>query len=210
MKRIIVIVAAMALMTVGADQARAGSIAGPSSFSVVGGSDTMWGIEFLALQNSTLTGFDYHHHPDTFGQPFTGTVSVYDETTNTTVYSSAYGTGTPTVISYSGLNVALQSGHLYGLIATSSIVSGGNDEVSQVLSPYSSDPAYPVSNADISVTGGIFSTGGAFQKSNYWAAFTNITTNSGAVPEPASISMLGVGIASLAFYARKRWNSIAA
>jgi hypothetical protein len=209
MKRTLAILATLALLTLGVDRARASSIAGPASFPIVGGTDTMWGIEFVALQNSTLTGFDYHHHPDTFGQPFTGTVSVYDETTSTTIYSSAYGTGTPTVISFSGLNITLQSGHLYGLVASSSIVSGGNDEVSQVLSPYSTDPAYPVSNADISVTQGIFSTGGGFQQSNYWAAFTNITTSSGAVPEPASLSMLGVGVAGLAFYVRASKKPVA-
>lgn len=77
MKRTIVTIAAMAMLLQCEDRLRAGTIAGPSSFGSVGGSDTYWGIQFDALQNSTLTGFDYNHRGPTNGSAlFNGTITV--------------------------------------------------------------------------------------------------------------------------------------
>ena len=80
----------LSLTVFAAAEARAGVIVGPTTFSNVGGVDTLWGIQFTALQDATLTSFDYNHNPTTFGNPFSGTVSVIDTTSSMTVYSANY------------------------------------------------------------------------------------------------------------------------
>jgi hypothetical protein len=204
-KRASLMLAALALLLGGERQARADIIAGPSSFPVIGSNDTSWGIQFTALQNSTLTGFDYHHHPDTFGQPFTGTISLKDLTSNTTVYSTNYNTGTPTIIPYTGLNIPLTAGDVYQLVATSSIVSNANDEVFTYSSTFGgSFPPFPVANSDISVTQGVFNNNPGFTENNAWAAFGNITTSAAAVPEPTSLALFGMTIGAAGLFGWRR------
>ena len=60
------VLSALALAFLGLGQVSADTIAGPSSFAVVGGTTPVWGIQFTALDNSTLTGFDYNHNPTTW------------------------------------------------------------------------------------------------------------------------------------------------
>src|SRR4051794_20529106 len=84
----------------GAGQAKAGLIAGPATFPVAG-TDTSWGIEFKALDNSVLTSFDYHHLIITGPPPtsrFSGTVTLFDKTTSTTVFTQNYAPGSPFTI----------------------------------------------------------------------------------------------------------------
>lgn len=182
------LVLAIAILFAGLKQADAAIIVGPTTLPNSGSSsDTNWGIQFTALQNTTLTGFDYYHLP-TFGpNPFTGTITLTDITTSTAVFTSPYGPGAPTIINFSGLNIALNGGDKYQLVATAPPLFGAIDEVFQYVSLDSPAFAYPVSNADISVTSGVFSglnTG--FEATAQWASFKNIVT--ATVPEPASLA----------------------
>jgi hypothetical protein len=183
------------LTALAAPDLQAGVIAGPSAFSVVGGSDSLWGIQFTALDNSTLTGFDYNHrNPVPFGNPLTGTISVNDLTTSSTVYTYNYGTNAAQDLAFSGLIVSLTAGHDYQLVATSTVLYGGNDEVYEYITPFGTAPAYPTADSDIRVTQGVFNNSPGFQENYAWGAFTNITTMS-AVPEPAT--SFGAGMAAL-------------
>jgi hypothetical protein len=183
-------------------QARADLIAGPTNFGSVGGSDTFWGIQFTALQASTLTGFDYNHrNPAPFGNPISGTISLNDLTSNSNVYSYNYSADAPQVIGLAP-NVSLVAGHVYQLVATSTVVSGGNDELFEYIHPFGTAPAYAFSDSDISVTQGAFSSG-SFEDAYAWGAFTNIATNDGQIiqvaqsaPEPSSLFLVA-GIVGL-------------
>jgi hypothetical protein len=186
------ILPALSLLLVGPGQASAASIAGPSSFTVVGGGDSFWGLQFTALQASTLTGFDYNHRAPTFGNPISGTISLNDVTSGTTVYSATYGVNVAQVIAFAP-NVALRAGDVYQLVASSTTVLGGNDEVYSYIAKFGGTaPNYTDADTDIAITQGAFSSGG-FQNSAAWGAFTNIATQSGtnigiqSVPEPASV-----------------------
>lgn len=197
---------ALTLLFLGLGQVKADVLAGPSSLPIIGGNDTLWGIQFTALTSATLTGFDYNHRDNNFGDNgLFGTISLNDVTTSTTVYTSPYGTNQPAVISFTGLNIALNSGDVYQLVATSNVISGGNDEVYQYGVLDSPPFAYPVSNAHISVTQGVFNNNPGFQEANAWAAFTNITTTAAAVPEPGTYAFLGsLGLTGAALLRRKR------
>ena len=104
---------------------------------------------------------------------------------STTPYSQAYAVGSPEVVPFTGLNIALAAGDVYQLVASSTIVSNGNDEVYQYGVLNSPPFAYPVSDTDISVTQGVFNNNPGFQESAAWGALTNITTTSAAVPNPS-------------------------
>ncbi len=201
MKRAFWILAALVCLFGGAGQAMAGTLVGPTSFAVVGANDSLWGIQFTALDNSTLTGFDCNHNPTSFGNPFTGTIYVNDITTSTNLFTQDYTAGSSNPLVFAGLNVALTTGDAYQLVATSDIVSGGNDEAFQYVVGQ-----YPISNSDISVTQGVFNNNPGFQESNAWGAFNYITTTS-AVPEPGTFSLLGIGISGLIGYIRRRKRS---
>lgn len=198
MKRTIAILAVMTMVVLSGGRARAGTVAGPASFGSVGGSDTYWGIQFDALTNSTLTGFDYNHRgPSNGNQFFTGTITVNDITSSTQVYTTNYGTSSPDPIAYSGLAISLVAGHTYQLIASSNIVFGTNDEL------FAYTNAFPQSDAEISVTQGVFTETPGFMDANAWGAFNNITT-AGSVPEPASLALFGMGLVGVAAFARNR------
>ena len=150
-----------------------------------------------------MTGFDYNHNPTTFGNPFSGTVSLIDATTSTTPYSQAYAVGSPAVVPFTGLNIALAAGNVYQLVASSTIVSNGNDEVYQYGVLNSPPFAYPVSDTNISVTQGAFNNNPGFQESAARGAFTNITTTSAAVPEPSTLRLSLIGIVGVLIYTRR-------
>ncbi|MFI5456701.1 MAG: PEP-CTERM sorting domain-containing protein [Isosphaerales bacterium] len=203
MKRVALISAAVVLLVIGAAQVKADTIVGPSAFGSVGGNDTLWGIQFTALDNSTLTSFVYNHNPTTFGNPFSGTISLNDLTAVTTPYTSPYAAFSPNPLPFSGLSVGLVAGHDYQLVATSNILFGANDEVYQYGVLNTPPFSYPVSDTDITVTQGVFNNNPGFQESFAWGAFTNITTSS-AVPEPGSLTLLGIGALGLVGYVWRR------
>jgi len=168
------------------------------------GTDSSWGLQFTALQNSVLTGFDYNHLPvQGIPSPFTGNISLTDITTSTLLFSQNYLPGSPNpVITFSGLSILLSAGHNYQLIATSNTQFGARDE----RIGYNLFGFYPVSNADIFVTSGVangVNTG--FVGNDVWYAFSNITT--APVPEPASLaiwSLVGMTGVGLGWMRRKR------
>jgi hypothetical protein len=194
----------VALLWGGTGRAKAGVIVGPTTLPFEG-TDTSWGLEFKALDNSTLTSFDYNHlvvtgPPPT--NPFSGTVTLVDKTTSTTVFTQNYSPGSPFTIHMTP-NVALHAGDVYDLFATTTgLVQGAQDEVFQYVSLNSPPITFPVSDADISVTSGYvngLTTG--FAATNQWGAFKNLTTTAAplaAVPEPTSLALLGLGTAALA------------
>ncbi|HEY3967204.1 MAG TPA: PEP-CTERM sorting domain-containing protein [Planctomycetaceae bacterium] len=191
---------AIAALLGSTQQGVADIIVGPSPINLTGGGDSDWGIQFHVLQESTLTGFDFNQHPfNTDGtNSFTGTITVYDVTnpsTPTSVFTVGYGSpsGTPNVISFTGLNVALQAGDNYQLVATSNSLFGTNNEAFA----YVPAGTYPDSNSDISVTSGVYSgntTG--FSGTRQWYAFSNITTAT-VTPEPGSLLLLSTGLATI-------------
>jgi hypothetical protein len=151
----------------------------PLSLSEVG--NTNHGIEFTTLDDSTLTSFIYNCQGDADTVELTtGTGTVLDMTS-----IPANGGTNPSAFTAS-VNWSLLSGNVYRLIGTtpSNGLFGG--------------ASYPVSDADISVTSGIFSSS---QTSSFWSDFSEITTTSTSnVPEgylavptlAALLSMLAV------------------
>lgn len=193
MKRATLILATLVLLLGGVNQVNAGIIVGPTSFDVVGGNDTSWGIQFTALQNAILTGFDYNHLSNQFGNPLSGTLSLNDITSSTNVFSTPYPAFAAQVLSFTGLSVALIAGHNYQLVASSTVLFGGNDEVYQYGVLDTPQFFYPVSNSDISVTQGVFDQNPGFQEGAAWGAFKNIATEV-QVPEPGTLFLLGTGL----------------
>jgi PEP-CTERM motif len=202
MRRATAILSALDSLIGVVERTNAGTIAGPTSWTVTGAGDTYWGIQFTALQDSTLTSFDYNHRGTSNGSSlFYGIIFLIYITTNTTVYTSNYGTGLASVVPFTGLGIARHSGDVYQLVATSNVQFGTNDELFQYLFANNIVLAYPTSDSDISVTQGALSTGG-FENTHAWGAFNNITTAS-AVPEPGTLGLLGIGALGLIGYVRR-------
>ena len=67
-------------------------------------------------------------------------------------------------------------------------------------------PVYPNSNADISVTKGVFDQNPGFQEANAWGAFSNITT--APVPEPSTLAGALVAAAMGVTYARRKRRTV--
>jgi hypothetical protein len=66
---------------------------------------------------------------------------------------------------------------------------------------------FPSANAHIRVDGGF---GVGSLQSEYWFHFNDLTTsdsNTAPVPEPGTIALLGLGMAGLAIYGKRRKNS---
>lgn len=195
------LVSAVLLSTILAGSASAGVIVGPSSFpNGPGYPDTSWGIQFTALRNVLLTGFDFHHRA---GQGVTpsGTITVFDVTASMSAYTTPWGPDNSGLVSFAGLTVPLTTGHVYQLTATST--AGSTDERFQYQQ--SGQFLFPTSNADISVTKGVFSNSDAFTNNNAWAAFGNITTAVAPVPEPATLLVFGgLALAGAVGYRRRK------
>lgn len=167
----------------------AGIINGPAmTGDVTGNSD--WGIRFTALANGTLDGFDYHT------QGFAGTIRLRNANDNSILHSYAHAA--LSTVSLSNLGWALTANSVYDLVGIFDGVNNGRQANFNVF-----PNTFPVSNADISVTSGIFS-GNVFTA--IWGSFNNIATNQiAAVPEPGSASVLaGVLIAGAAVRRRKK------
>lgn len=188
-------------------------IPGPTSFPI-SARDNNWGIQFTALANSTLTGFDYNHLPAGGVNVFTGQITLKNITQATTLLTINYVPGIPTVTHYTGLNVALHQGDVYQLLATSVLDANfglARDEVF-TYDGVANFTAYPVANTHIRVTSGVYdnlTTGFAATRS--WPSFNNITTQAAAaVPEPASLALWSMlSVAGVAAW-RRRKNAIAA
>ena len=86
------------------------------------------------------------------------------------IYDTSYtGTAGSSVISFTGLSIALTSSHVYELIA---IPSSSNKYSDEVVVPVYPSPLYPIANADLSVTSGVFSgaTGSGYPTAFEWAS----------------------------------------
>lgn len=156
---------------------------------------TTTGLEFQALDNSTLTGFTYQNQ----GQADT---IVLTDTAGTILQSISTPAGTPT--DAVSVNWALTSGKSYWLLQT----IASNELFSGYNLPLPSD-------ADIAVIfSGTFDYGIPAAVSNsqnwgsneLWAGFNNLTTVSGTVPEPSTWAFLTVGLFGLGAALRRRRN----
>jgi hypothetical protein len=118
------------------------------------------------------------------------------------VYMYNYPINAPRVLLLSP-NVPLIAGDRYQRVASSKSALGGNDEVFDYLTKLGGTaPNYPISVSDITVTGEAFSSGKS-EDTGAWSGFTNIPTGQ-EVPEPASLSLFGLGIVSAAGYVYRR------
>jgi hypothetical protein len=207
MIRMIFVPALLALLgvAINGQVVRADTINAPGTFTTQGSADTTWGIQFTALQNTTLIGFDYFHDHAQFGSSFSGTLEVIDTASpSTPLYSATYPIGSLPTISTTGLNVQLSSGHVYQLLASSS-------SPTEEWFYSSSTIPYPASDSDISVTTAVYvgSDNTPFMTSHTWAAFTNIQTSdlpspTSTTPEPSTLALLAVGCGCIMTYCHRR------
>ncbi|MBS0264103.1 MAG: hypothetical protein JSS02_19360, partial [Planctomycetes bacterium] len=190
----------------GAQASTIDTLTGPTVAALashIGGPDTSWGIDFKALQNTTLLSFDFVHRgvggAGGSSANFFGTIKLIDVTAAPSLlYTYNYAKNAPGVITYGSLSVPLIVNHIYRLEASSNRVNNTNDEV-WATSAAAGFPAYPVANTVISVTRGFFSSTPlptSFQSTRQWGAFRNIVTRTDTqgpvvVPEPASVLVFG-------------------
>ena len=168
---------ALALLSaLGAANSHAAVLAGPIlDTHNIGWNNT--GIQFTALQDTTLQSFDFQN----YGANDTIELTLTD---GSIVYSTPFTGGGSETTSTVTANWALTSGTTYALIS---------------LDPNNSKytvAAFPVSNSDIRVDGG-YSSLTAGLVPGYWFHFNNLTTGSGSIPEPSSLTLLGLGCFSL-------------
>lgn len=156
---------------------------------------TDWGIEFTAQGNSTLVGFHY------VNKGLADTLRLKNISANTSVdIGSPNSVKTGPIQTFSGLNLALVTGNVYQLLG---IDSGPGDN-----GKFVAFAGFPLSNADISVTSGVFS---STTDTNNWFSFRNISTSTvAAVPEPASAAFLGLGSLALVVRRLRRRNTVIA
>ena len=164
--------------------ASASVIVGPA-LTVNGSGNTNHGIAFTALGNSILTSFVDNN------QGLAGLVTLTPAgSPGTVLFSVAFSaTGVSPSTFSPTVSWALTSGTSYWLLGT--VTNNGR------LS--TAGQAFPVGNADISVTSGVLSS----ITGTTWADFTNITTT--ATPEPSSSSLLIIGaVAFVSFQFSRR------
>lgn len=155
------------------------------------GSNPYSGIEFTALDNSTLTSFDFTE------QGSADTVELTTPDLGSVLDSIAVpSTGTnPSTFNPTSLSWSLVSGDTYWLV--------GVDESNGTF--VSSGFTFPDADSDISVTTSEFADGGDVTNS-LWADFTDIVTTTTAVPEPGAAALVAAGIAMIALVrGRKRF-----
>ena len=168
-------------------------ISGPT-LDTPGGGWVYTGVQFHANQAATLTGFVFQNQ----GQ--LDTILLTDLGGN--ILYSVASDGSPSQAF--AVSWALAAGGDYRLLQSV--------ESNEYYATYGA--ALP-SNADITITkSGIFeydvaASEGNFGPNDYWAAFNDITTVSGTVPEPASWALMLIGF-GLAGAALRRQRTFAA
>ncbi len=160
---------------------------GPASFDTDVVGHTNWGIQFDALADSVITGFDVHPQDDA------GLTEVWNVTDGIRIYSNGHGPNTGG-FSYFNLNIQLEAGKTYQILGFNILPTIPGSNGRQVLH------SMPESNAHISVTHGVFSDQ---LVAGVWSNFNNIHT----VPEPSTYAALAsLSLIGLAIYRRHRSN----
>jgi hypothetical protein len=179
----------MAAMATGASAA---VINGPT-LNTNGGGWTTTGLGFTALTNSTLTGFVYQN------QGAADTVVLTDAAGNV-LDSVNTPSGTPS--DPVSVSWALSAGSTYWLLQTTisnelfASYGGALPSDTDISIVQSGTFAYNISDAVNNVNG--------WGANQYWAAFNDITTSSGAIPEPTTWAFTIMGMFGLGAVLRRR------
>jgi hypothetical protein len=191
LKLISAIVAFSAVVALGQVSARADVIAGP----LLTNSGSGWvytGLEFQALQNTTLVGFTFQNQ----GQA--DTILLTDTAGN---ILNSIGTPALTPSYVASVNWSLTGGNSYFLLQS---VASNELYVNfgQPL-PSNSTLAITLSGTFAYTLPDAVSNAGSWGSNEEWAAFNDITTTS-AVPEPSTWAMMLLGFAGIGFMAYRR------
>lgn len=167
-----------------ASQAFAATLNPPNSLSFNESGNLNHGIQFIALDDSTLTSFIYNYQ----GNADTVELTTVSGTILDMLAIPGNGGTNPSGYTAS-VNWSLLSGTTYRLIGTTT--TNGLLGVA----------SFPVSDADISATSGIFSSG---QSASFWGDFSGITTQASSdVPEGYLAFPTLAALASMLFVRRR-------